>query len=132
QRHSRPAGGGLPFNGRAITGKRNMAENANSDDDEFTGIPDMPSDDSIRSEVIRTGGIEHWNPRGAARTGPVDFTALSKDMANKVLAARLAMGPGPNANAFQHAIWDQHRRIAELDNEHDRIVKQLDEVRRFE
>lgn len=108
-----------------------MAENANQED-EFAGIPEMPSDENIRAELLRTGGPEHWNPFGEDKRAPTDFHRLPKDIADKVIRARLAAGPGPNGTEWQHVIWEQHRRMAELDKEHDAIVAQLEEVRSFD
>ena len=101
-------------------------------DDEFAGIPNMPSDESLRKELLRTGSVEHWNVRNAANFTPTDFSQLPKETAERVLAARLATGPGAHANAWQQAVWGQWRREAELDKEEQRILQQLEEVRGYD
>jgi hypothetical protein len=99
-----------------------------NEDDEFSGIPDMPSDDSIRDDLLKTGGIEHWDPFGSGNREPVDFSKLSKDAAERVVEARLVAGPGPRGTPWQHAVHEQWKRQADLEKEKRRLLSQLDEV----
>lgn len=101
-------------------------------DDEFSGIPDMPSDDDIRAELLRTGSIEHWNPTGSPNREPIDLASLSETARARVVEARVIAGPGPNATPWQRAIHAQYQRMAELEQEQSRILAQLDEVRGYD
>ena len=107
-----------------------MAETAN--DDDFASIPGMPSDESIKANLLKTGGPESWNPYGSEKREPTDFSALPEKTAAKVLEARMVSGPGPHANPWQVAVWDQWRREADLEKEQARILADLDEVRGFD
>lgn len=101
-------------------------------EDEFAGIPDMPSDESLKAEIIKTGGPENWNPYGSKKREPTDFSALPEKTAERVVEARMVSGPGPHANPWQVALWEHHKREADLDKEQRRILSDLDAVRGYD
>lgn len=95
--------------------------------------PALPSDDEIRDEIVRTAGPEYWDPHGnGPRAEPIDYKALPPEMAERALAARLEIGPGPKANPFQLAIFEQHRRDRELAAEAARLTEDLTANRGFD
>jgi hypothetical protein len=104
----------------------------NNEEDEFAGIPDMPSDESIRDSLLKTGGVEHWDPFGSGQREPVDFSKMPKAAAEKIAEARLAAGPGPRGTPWQHAVHQQWKRKAELEREHERILSGLEDVRGYD
>lgn len=106
-----------------------MAETAN---DDFDSIPGMPSDESIKANILKSGGLENWNPYGSEKREPTDFSALPEKTAAKVMEARLVSGPGPHANPWQVALWEHHRREADLDKEQKRILSDLEAVRGYD
>ena len=80
-----------------------MAESHDTED-EFAGILDMPSDEDIRADLLKTGGVEHWDPFGSGEREATDFSKLPKEAAEKVAQARLEAGPGPRGTEWQHAL----------------------------
>lgn len=104
-----------------------MTDNENTDD-EFAGIPDMPSDEDLKADIIRTGGPEHWNPFGRTQREPTRFSEMPKSVGAKVLEARLTAGPGPGANALQLAYFEQHQTQLKLEKESARLREKLDAI----
>lgn len=111
-----------------IANKERSHMNDTKDQEDFSSIPNMPSPDEIRESLLATGGPEHWNPFGSDEREPVDFGSLDAKTANRVLEARMVAGPGPRGTPWQHAMWQHHKREADLENEHRRILESLDEV----
>lgn len=95
---------------------------------DFSAIPGMPDDDTLRDEIVSTGNWTHWNPYGSGEREPFDPKAHPEATVQRVLGARLTSGPGPHANKFQRTVWEQWHRTAELDKEQERILATLDEV----
>lgn len=94
-----------------------------TDENDYSNIPGMPSEDALRDEIVRTVGPEHWRPNG---DGPaLDLSALSEADRSKVLGARMLIGPGPNANAFQRKAFEQHSRLMDLEKEEARLMDDM-------
>ena len=97
-------------------------------------IPGAPSEAAIRAELVRTGGVEYWKPLGTAEEGngyngqPTDFSTVSPEAKNKILSARLQLGPGPTGTPYQHALWQHQRRLAALESERDSIYERMSAV----
>lgn len=95
-------------------------------------IPGAPSADAIRAELVRTGGPEYWRPNGVPDGTATDFAALDPEAAQKVLSARMAQGPGPHGNAYQHGLHEHHQRIIELEKEQARLIEQATAIREYD
>lgn len=95
--------------------------------------PELPSDDELRDEIVRTATPEHWNPHGdGPRATALDYKALPPDVAAAAIEARLQIGPGRHANPFQLAVFEQHRRDRELSAEAARLTEDLTANRGFD
>lgn len=96
-------------------------------------IPGAPSDAQIEAEIIRTGGVLFWPTHDSPRRStPIDLSGLTPETANKAILGRIAAGPGTHSNAYQRAVHDHQRRIAELERERDKLTDQMLEVKRFD
>jgi hypothetical protein len=91
----------------------------------------MPSAESIRAKLLKTGGPEHWRPHGEPDGTATDFASLG-EAGKRVLEARLQLGPGPKGTEWQHALWEYNQKFAELDKEQTWIEQQLDEVKGYD
>ncbi|MFC4294101.1 hypothetical protein ACFO0A_03400 [Novosphingobium tardum] len=100
-----------------------------NDIDEYADIPGMPSDSDIRAELVRTSGPAFWRPTGSPDGTATDFTG---ELGQKVLAARHALGPGPNGTDVQYAVWEHEQAKEALDAEARRIMSALTEVRSYD
>lgn len=98
---------------------------------EETEIPGMPSDDAIRAELRRTGGPAYWKPFGTAEAGngydgrPTDFSTVSPEAKEKILSARLQVGPGPTGTPYQHALWAYHNEQIALEKESAQTLERM-------
>lgn len=100
--------------------------------DEYDDIPGMPSAESIRAELLKTGDVPYWRPHGKPDGTPTDFAALPPELAEKQVSARLQIGPGPNGTPFQWVMFEHYQRIAELEKERDRLRERLTAVRGYD
>lgn len=100
-------------------------------DEEFE-IPGAPSADEIRDQLIETGGPAYWRPHGVPDGSATDFEALDHETAAKVIAARLAVGPGPHGNGYQQALHEHHQNILNLEREQARLLEQATEIREYD
>lgn len=95
-------------------------------------IPGMPSDDEIRAELWRTGDVPYWRPTGTFDGTATDFSAMPPGVADKVIQARLQLGPGDTGTPWQIALFDHQRRIINLEKEQARITDELTAVSSFD
>lgn len=103
-----------------------MTDEAN---DEFEGIPNMPSAETVRAELMRTVDPSYWRPHGKPDGTPTDFSAVKPELAYAAIEARIKVGPGPHGNAFQWALWRHHEDVAKLEAERDGLLERISEVR---
>ncbi|TXC68367.1 hypothetical protein FSZ31_11900 [Sphingorhabdus soli] len=101
----------------------------NETNDEFTGIPDMPSADAMRSELLRTGGPSFWRPHGTPDGTASNLSEADPTLAYKAMEARIAIGPGPHGNHYQWALWHHHQAVDKLETEQDALLAKISEVR---
>jgi hypothetical protein len=101
-----------------------MTDTPDNDAFDYSIIPGMPSDAQIEASIRKTSGPAHW--RRPEATGPApDLSNLSETGRNRVLAARLQLGPGPHANPFQLALFNHHKKLADIDNREKRLMDEL-------
>lgn len=103
-----------------------------ADINDFASIPGMPSDDSIRADLARTAGPAYWRPSGKPDGTATDFSALSPEAAEKVLGSRLSQGPGPHGTPYQHAVFDHHQKIIDLEKQEQRLMERLTEIKGYD
>jgi hypothetical protein len=57
---------------------------------------------------------------------------LSPKEADRLIQARLAAGPGPSGNAYQHAIHEHMKTLAEKERERDAKIEQITAYSHFD
>jgi hypothetical protein len=102
-----------------------------TDTENFDAIPGMPSAESIRTELLKTGDPQYWRPHGEPDGTATDFASLG-EAGKRVLEARLQLGPGQKGTEWQHALWEHNYKLAELDKEQARIEQELDAVKGYD
>jgi hypothetical protein len=102
-----------------------------TDAENFDSVPGMPSADRIRADLLKTGSPAYWRPHGEPDGTATDFASLG-DAGPRVLQARMQTGPGPKGTAWQWAVWEHHKALAELDKEQARIEQELDAVKGYD
>lgn len=93
-----------------------------NDDFEVAGAP---SANEIRANILRTADIQFWRPFSEQDGTATDLAGLSPGEANRLLQARLTAGPGPSGNAYQHAIHEHMKTLAEKERERDAKIEQI-------
>ena len=95
-----------------------------------TAATAIPSDDALRTMILRTVGPNYYPTRDAEPSStPIDLTNYTPEQRDRIMGSRLQLGPGTKANSYQK---EAHKllmeRVAE-EAEIERVMALYNEVR---